>query len=353
MNNLISVIIPIYNAEKYLEKCIESILIQTYKDFELILVDDGSKDNSGKICNEYAEKDSRIRVIHKKNAGVSAARNTGIENAKGEFIAFVDSDDWLEKNSLKILHREITEQNADLAAGSFERITRKGRQRHTFKSALYCGDEIAENITELIGLLCGPVWGKLFRRDNIVNEQIRFNPEIPMLEDNYFLMTYLQFCKRIILKNEVVYNYDCTILNSAAHKFYQKYDYYCACVCAAATGVVEKSNLDVNEKNKLSHGLANRFCCLAVNYYLSNSPANNVLKQKLREVIDCFEVSIEKECFSASKTNLFLYNEFILLAAKNIDEFLKLYRWNLIKNNPLRYIKHRLRPILKKLELLN
>lgn len=352
MNNLISVIIPIYNAEKYLEKCIESILIQTHKDFELILVDDGSKDNSGRICDEYAKKDSRIRVIHKKNAGVSTARNTGIESAKGEFIAFVDSDDWLQKNSLEILYKEIKAQNADLVAGAFERIVRQGRQRHNIKSKLYYGDEIAENITDLISCLAGTVWAKLFRRDIILNENLRFIPEIPSCEDSVFLMTYLQFCEKITLKDEIVYTYNCMVLSSAVHKFYEKYGYYCACMCTAATGVVEKSNLDEKKKNILKYGLANRFCCFAVDHYLANSWVNNELKQKLREVVGLFKVCAEKEFFYASGTKLFLYDEFELLAEKNIDDFLKLYRRNLMKNDFVRYIKHRLKPTLKKLGLI-
>ena len=97
MEELISVIVPVYNVEKYLNRCVESIMNQTYKNLQIILIDDGSNDRSGKICDEYAEKDKRIEVIHKENAGVSAARNKGLDKAKGEWITFVDADDWIEK----------------------------------------------------------------------------------------------------------------------------------------------------------------------------------------------------------------------------------------------------------------
>lgn len=101
MNNpKISVIVPVYNAEKYLHRCIDSILNQTFPDFELLLIDDGSKDQSGEICDEYAKKDSRVKVFHKENGGVSSARNVGIDNAVGEYICFCDSDDWVEKTWL-------------------------------------------------------------------------------------------------------------------------------------------------------------------------------------------------------------------------------------------------------------
>ena len=98
-NPKISIIVPVYNAERYLHRCIDSILAQTFRDFELLLIDDGSKDNSGYICDEYAEKDERVKVWHKENGGVSSARNVGLDNARGEWVTFADSDDWLESNA--------------------------------------------------------------------------------------------------------------------------------------------------------------------------------------------------------------------------------------------------------------
>ena len=101
-----SVVVPIYNVEKYLNKCVESILNQTYKDFELILVDDGSPDHCPEICDEYAERDARVRVIHKENEGLVAARNTGIKEAKGEYICYVDGDDWIANNLLETVWKK-------------------------------------------------------------------------------------------------------------------------------------------------------------------------------------------------------------------------------------------------------
>ena len=102
----ISVIVPVYNVEKYLHRCVDSILAQTFTDFELLLINDGSKDSSGVICDEYAAKDSRVLVFHKENGGVSSARNMGLDNAKGEWISFVDSDDWVEKEYLETLYQD-------------------------------------------------------------------------------------------------------------------------------------------------------------------------------------------------------------------------------------------------------
>ena len=107
-NSLITIIIPVYNIEKYLRKCIESVIEQTYKNIEIILVDDGSMDNSGEICDQYKEKDSRILVIHKRNGGLSDARNSAIDIAKGKYLFFLDGDDYIEKDSIEYLYNIIT-----------------------------------------------------------------------------------------------------------------------------------------------------------------------------------------------------------------------------------------------------
>lgn len=119
MDNLISVIVPVYNVEKYLEKCVSSIIKQSYKNLEIILVDDGSTDNSGKICDEFALKDNRIKVIHKENGGLSSARNKALEIAKGEYIGFVDSDDYISEDMYETLYKVIKENEADISIVSF------------------------------------------------------------------------------------------------------------------------------------------------------------------------------------------------------------------------------------------
>ncbi len=119
MKPLISIIVPIYNVEKYLSRCINSVLSQTITDFELLLIDDGSTDKSGDICDSYAQKDSRIKVFHKENGGVSAARNYGLDNARGEWIAFVDADDWIDKNMYHQMYNKAISSRADIVLCSF------------------------------------------------------------------------------------------------------------------------------------------------------------------------------------------------------------------------------------------
>lgn len=148
MCNLISIIVPVYNVEDYLHECIDSILNQSYRDLEIILVDDGSPDNSPKICDEYAKKDSRIKVIHKKNGGLSSARNAGLDLATGTFIGFIDSDDWIEPDMYKNLISAIKENNCQLACCGRNRVI-KNQYKKQFclnKPLVMTGEEGLENI---------------------------------------------------------------------------------------------------------------------------------------------------------------------------------------------------------------
>ncbi len=126
-NELITIIVPVYNVEKYLCKCIDSVLIQTYKNFELVIIDDGSTDNSGNICDTYKNKDNRIRVIHKENGGLSDARNFGIENAHGKYITFIDSDDYLKNTYIEYLYKLIKEFNTDISICAYTVFTDTGK----------------------------------------------------------------------------------------------------------------------------------------------------------------------------------------------------------------------------------
>ena len=119
MIDKVSIIVPVYNIENYIRVCVESILAQTYESFELILVDDGSKDNSGILCDEYAAIDSRVKVIHKENGGVSSARNTGLQQAKGKWIMYVDGDDWIEPDMIESLIEAAKATEADLVFGDY------------------------------------------------------------------------------------------------------------------------------------------------------------------------------------------------------------------------------------------
>ncbi|MCR5379856.1 MAG: glycosyltransferase [Lentisphaeria bacterium] len=170
---LISIIVPVYQVEKYLEKCINSIIAQTYKNLEIILVDDGSTDNCPAICNRFQAEDSRIKVIHQENGGLSHARNVGVEHATGDFIGFVDSDDWIEPNMYEVLMSALQETGADIPVSDrqmeFEgsqpvQINVKKDQRK-----LYSSEEAVKNIIKGGGIIRNSVWNKLYRRTVLAN----------------------------------------------------------------------------------------------------------------------------------------------------------------------------------------
>ena len=194
-NPRISVIVPVYNVEKYLPRCIDSILAQTFTDFELLLIDDGSSDNSGKICDKYARKDKRIRVFHKENGGVSSARNIGLDKAKGEWITFVDSDDYVGKNWLTYFY-PTDKDKGYLRVQGYEII--QSNQRTCIissQSIFFCTkSEILKNIIELESskiLLYKTPWNKMYSNSVIKKNNIYFDESVSLGEDYLFTLNYL------------------------------------------------------------------------------------------------------------------------------------------------------------------
>lgn len=205
--HVLSIIVPVYNSDEYLERCIRSILCQTFTDFELLLIDDGSIDNSNQICNEYARNDVRIRVFHKQNGGVSSARNMGLDNAKGEWITFVDSDDWLSPDYLMNLYACVNE-NVDLIIAYSATVLLSGdiiMKEHGTGwvyddnfSDLFSKYEMYNNTT---------CWAKLYKTSCIKNNKIRFNESMSMGEDTAFLYNYLAKSSVIYVSGHVDYFY--------------------------------------------------------------------------------------------------------------------------------------------------
>ncbi len=195
MSTLISVIIPVYNTEQYISCCIDSVLSQSFTNFELILVDDGSKDGSGTICDEYAKKDNRIRVFHKGNGGVSSARNLGLDNARGEWIYFVDSDDELLPGGLQTLVDGICD-DVDIVGGGYERFGSKGElleavdERVTTTLSKEETLLIVSNDRPKYYSYLGYMWMWMFRSSVIRSHHLRFDTSIKIKEDTLFLVQY-------------------------------------------------------------------------------------------------------------------------------------------------------------------
>lgn len=208
----ISIIVPVYNVEKYLPKCIDSILKQTFTEFELLLIDDGSKDLSGRICDEYAKKDTRIKVFHKSNGGVSSARNIGIEEAQGKWILFVDSDDWVESNYLDVIVKYG--EDCDLLYFAANWVYSDGTS-----TSFHPKDASSNNIQDIqdeILLLktnkqkheyFGYTWNKLFKRRIITEYGIRFHSNVSYKEDDIFTTEYCRHISSLQVIKNAIYNY--------------------------------------------------------------------------------------------------------------------------------------------------
>ena len=210
MNPLISVIVPIYNVEKYLEKCITSLINQSFTDFELILVDDGSPDNCGKICDDFKEKDSRIKVIHLENGGVCRARNKGMELATGDFYVFVDSDDWVEKDFMKDFVDHI-EDDETLIIQDCNRDNDEKSETHFFgfqnKSFVLkedFGKLFHENAHYVPG---GYPWNKLYSAKIIKENNLQFDPAIKLADDEKWNFEYLVHIKKLKFVENANYHY--------------------------------------------------------------------------------------------------------------------------------------------------
>lgn len=203
---LVSVIVPVYNVESYLEKCILSLVSQTYKNLEIILVDDGSTDKSSEICDEWALQDSRIRVIHKKNGGLSDARNAGLDVATGEYIAFVDSDDYIENNMISVLYEALIKHQADMAIGGVSHVGVNGDALDQYKvSADAVWDEQQFwRAFEQNYIFCEVVWNKLYQKG--LFQDVRF-PRGKIHEDEFVLHEIIDNCQRIATVSDVVYYY--------------------------------------------------------------------------------------------------------------------------------------------------
>ena len=210
MNPMVSVIVPVYNAQASIRRCVESVLNQGYTDFELLLVNDGSTDISGDICEEYARKDGRIRVIHKENTGVSDSRNRGLKEARGQFIQFLDSDDWITPDATTLMVRSALESGCDMVITDFyrvigDRVSHKGdiEQDGPMTLELFAGF-MMENPADFY---YGVLWNKLFRRDIIETYQLSMDKAISWCEDFMFNLEYLRHTQTIYALRVPVYYY--------------------------------------------------------------------------------------------------------------------------------------------------
>ena len=201
---MISVIVPVYNAENYIKRCVDSILCQTYEDIELVLVNDGSKDNSLEILQAYAQKDNRVNVIDQENKGVSGARNTGLENAGGEYILYVDADDWIEKDTLEILLKQS--ENADIVFFGSDNAENPGESKRQNTNTYEIWDQDKQMLEFMKHkTMTGMLWNKLIRRS--LTQNLFFNEKTGFGEDAEFLWKVLKKSQKMLVTKEILYHH--------------------------------------------------------------------------------------------------------------------------------------------------
>lgn len=205
MEELVTIVVPVYKVEKYIDKCINSILNQTYKNLEIILVDDGSPDTCGEICDNYAKQDIRIKVIHKENGGLSDARNAGIDIATGRFISFIDSDDYIDSEYIELLYRTIIKDKSDMAISSHKAIYENGTilEKATGEESILDSKEVLKRILYDDGIDLS-AWAKLYKME--LFKEIRY-PKGRLFEDAATTYKLIDRCKSISIISKSTYNY--------------------------------------------------------------------------------------------------------------------------------------------------
>ena len=308
---LLSVIIPIYNARTYIEKCIKSIIRQSFWDYELILVDDGSVDGSGYICDTYAEQDNRINVIHQLNQGVSAARNAGLEAASGRYVCFVDADDWIEPDLFKICIDTIESNGADiLHHGMTRSIWKNGEEVSSSKkyiisdSVCLTKEQLGERIQDIYSSVSVHVFNYIYKRELLRN--IRFDTRMPYSEDNVFAMQVLRNTNVYYFLNNYGYHYNVRA-GSAAYKWQPK---MIACYMKTFSAIqvfLRSLNITKKEEHELvADKVINRYVSLVYNLCLPTCTLK--YKEKLN-VMRCgrrlFKVDQYKKYYHLEKQSLF------------------------------------------------
>lgn len=224
IKEMVSIIIPVYQAEKYLTNCVESILNQTYKNFEIILVDDGSDDGSETICDNYSRKYNHIFSIHQRNKGVSSARNLGLDHARGEYILFVDSDDYIEDNYLENAFTAFRMNNIDMYLCGYQDVRKDGRIKEKkyyplVNDSIWKCNRMGNIMMKLFrSCILHAIGTKIYRRAIIEKYRVRFKEKWQYYEDIYFCLSYLAHCDRIYIEKKIMYYYRRDVENSLLHQ---------------------------------------------------------------------------------------------------------------------------------------
>lgn len=330
----ISFIVPVYKVEKYLDKCVQSIIGQTFKDFELILVDDGSPDSCPAMCDAYAEKDNRVKVVHKQNAGVDEARNTGIEVSSGEWAYFVDSDDWLELDAAERLYKYAAKSGADCVMTDCLQVFENGKteRMYQFSETFFTEDpKEIESIQKFI--LChkysphysnkanagyAAPWGKFVKMSILKENNIRFNPYSKgVFDDGIYSLNLLEHVKKFYYRRDNKHTYNYRILGSSMiHGYKANAIEVLTCGCELIDKFIKKNGKDLDFVQAEYCRRVSFFAVQLSNYFYSpdNPKSDKEVSAEIRKVLGKYPF---KEAFANAKmSNLEVKHAYVLLCGK-------------------------------------
>ncbi len=346
----VSLIVPVYNAENFLARCLDSICNQTFKDIEIICVNDGSTDNSLQILNEYSQKDSRIIVIDKKNEGVSAARNDAIRKSTGEYVSFVDADDWLENDAVEVLYEAIKEKQVDVVRANYfknksdKEIVEIGDMCELENICMFSKDEnFAKQImcNMYSGKLLCYVWLLLIKRDVLLKTSL-FPIGIPYCEDVVFYTELLQNVESIYFLEKPIYHYyDNQTSCTRSRNYYVRNIYSLARAYEKIIEIIENDKFDCDErKNILRNTYSKKITGMLFFMYLTEKKSQKEWALIIEEIMQDHTVLdiIKKADLSGIPTHLSL--PFKLISNKKYKTLVNFYKIRkLIRNIKLKFIK--------------
>lgn len=323
MNSIISIVVPIYNAYSHIPALIESVCNQTYANWELLLVNDGSKDNSLELCNKYAAEDARIKVLHQENQGPSAARNKGLLAARGEWVTFVDADDSLLdcflSSMVEMLH---CEQDIDIVFAGYVVAEPNQNNIYTYNSAVYSGFEAVKEVISKTKILhrCCP-WGKMFRRSVMIENNVLFDVELAHSEDRLFVYEYLLYTRGMATTSAIGYLYDSTQTGTLKNKVLsvEKLRHRQQKLTIAANRVIKHFELKGAELFPIAKHLIPLYSAAiqGLFYSMGNTQATQVEQKRFYE--ECFEHNLYAEIKDVDSWKRLARNNTMLMLAINCE----------------------------------
>lgn len=321
-----SIILPVYNVKNYLNRCVDKLLREKFRNFEIILVDDGSTDGCYNICNEYMKKDSRISVIHKENGGLSSARNEGFKIAKGKYIFWLDSDDYIVQDALNILYNYLKDENIDIIKYNFIKQPVNVPEYSILKAGIYNKEEICNSVLKLAientGRFIWSVWSHVYRRKFLEQNNLSFVSEREIGSEDYLfnLQTYLR-AKKILVIKEALYNYDLRIGSLTNRYRWNLMDQYLKLYNLMCNEVVQSDN------NQLMESLYNFYVWNGYHVLMTNE-MRITEKHKTKDRNQNIRKLLKQESFANAlkeiKTNELSMSQVIIYS------FMKLRLWYML-----------------------